>query len=31
MRIVTNFLVQVVAVAMMPILLIGTLFQKKAN
>ena len=31
MRIVTNFLVQLVAIAMMPFLLIGTLFQKKAN
>ena len=31
MRIVTNFLVQMLAVAIMPVLLIGTLFQKKTN
>ena len=31
MRVVTNFLVQMLAIAMMPVLLIGTLFQKKSN
>jgi len=29
MRTMQNFLVQVVAVAMMPVLVIGSLFQKK--